>query len=346
MARVTVLMPVYNNAMHLRQALESVLGQSYRDFELLLFDDGSTDGSREAIKDVARRDARVRPHFSDANCGYTHWLNVGLKEAQGEFIARMDADDVAERSRFLKQVCFFDKNPNLVLLGSWVRWIDKKGRPVRIKRMPETDGPIRWTLALDNPFVHPSVMFRRSVVGRHGLRFDPSYQPTEDYRFWAELLKYGKGRNLREPLLRYRLHDKQISTTQRERQLANHDRTVEYIWREVLNLEDPGPDMRVALRKFAQGELLESIIQKVLLREFLDAYFYLLGKCWEMCDGPKELKKMRYDALGRLSRSIDKGSNWGFRASFFMELKRRDRGFAFFYIRRWIKRKLGFRSSA
>lgn len=218
---VTVLMSVHNDARYLPAAVESVLRQSLDDFELLILDDGSTDGSAEYLARLA--DPRVRVVRNERNLGLTRSLNRGLDLARGLFLARMDADDVAAPRRLERQVEFLDRHPNVGVVGSSRVLIDEDGAVVAHAPAAEDDVAIRWKCLLGNPLAHPAVMLRLHLLNAHKLRYDERYRTAQDYELWSRLLAVTKAHNLPEPLLHYRLRDG-VSRTRKGEQLANHDR--------------------------------------------------------------------------------------------------------------------------
>jgi glycosyltransferase involved in cell wall biosynthesis len=216
---VTVLMAVYNEAQLLPQAVESILGQTFGDFEFLVVDDGSTDGSWEYL--AALKDPRVRLLRNPRNFGLTCSLNRGLDAARGRYVARMDGDDVATPDRLAAQAAFLDTRPDVGVVGSARTLIDESGVAVAEGRAAEGDLAIRWKCLLGNPFAHPTVVMRASVLKEHGLRYN-EVRRAEDYDLWPRLLARAKGANLPQPLLRYRLRER--AAFDRSAQLASHDR--------------------------------------------------------------------------------------------------------------------------
>lgn len=205
--RISVLLPVYNGAAFLRTAIDSILGQTCADFELLILDDGSTDDSREIAASYA--DPRIRRVDNGQNLGLIATLNRGLELARGEFIARMDADDISLPRRLARQVAFLEGHPKVGLCGTWFERFSRRGSLT--VRMPEQHGPLRLFLLFDNPFLHSSIMLRRSLVERHGLRYDPAYPHSEDYELWARCAELTQLANLPDVLVRYRDHPANIS---------------------------------------------------------------------------------------------------------------------------------------
>jgi glycosyltransferase involved in cell wall biosynthesis len=219
---VTVLMAVHNDLRFLPDAVESICRQTFDDFNFVIVDDGSTDGSSDYLRRL--RDPRIYVLHNEQNVGLTASLNRGLAECGGErYVARMDADDISEPDRLARQVEFLDAHADVGIVGSSRRLIDEAGKEITIARAVETDLAIRWKCLLGNPFAHPTVMIRGSVLARHRLRYDESFRSAQDYELWTRILPHARGANLAEPLLRYRMRDG-ISRRHKAEQLANHDR--------------------------------------------------------------------------------------------------------------------------
>ncbi len=197
--RVTVLMPVYNAAPHLREAVDSILGQTFSDFEFLIIDDGSTDGSAAIIRSYP--DTRLRFIQNQRNLGLTATLNFGLDLAQGEYVARMDADDISLPERLAKQAAFLDASPSVGIAGVWA-WTFGDAR----FKIPHPAGAerIRAKLLFDSALVHPAVMMRRSALNAHNLRYR-ALGHFEDYELWQRAARVFPLANLPEYLFHYRV---------------------------------------------------------------------------------------------------------------------------------------------
>lgn len=197
--RVTVLMPVYNTAAYLREAVESILGQTFADFEFIAVDDGSTDGSVAVLEEYAAIDGRLRVIVNDRNHGIVYTLNRGLDAASGEFIARMDSDDIALPDRLERQIRVMVVDPSIAALGGAVSYIDERGHDLGVVRasVPDED------LLFGTPLLHPTVVMRRSALGP--LRYEERFRLAEDYHLWLRLAKVGRLAALPETVLRYRL---------------------------------------------------------------------------------------------------------------------------------------------
>ena len=200
---VTVLMSVYNGLPYLNQAIKSVLNQTFSDFEFLIIDDASTDGSRKALKEWANRDDRIRLVLHEENEGLGYSLNEGVKEAYGLWIARMDADDISLDERLEEQITYLREHPSIDVLGTWAVDIDSEGRRLRQRTYPvehEEIARLIWT----NPLIHPTVMFRKSAVQAVGS-YDSTVRKRQDYELWFRCLDAGLGfGNLPKVLLKYR----------------------------------------------------------------------------------------------------------------------------------------------
>ncbi|MCC7350011.1 MAG: glycosyltransferase [Phycisphaerales bacterium] len=218
---VSVLLCVHNDRAYLAPAVESILRQTMGDFEFIIIDDASTDGSADLL--AALMDHRIRLSRNPKNLGLTRSLNLGLNAARGRFIARMDADDLCEANRLALQVNFLNENPDVGLLGTSRIMMDESGRFIANAPACRDDLSIRFKCLLGNPFAHPSMMLRAETLIRHGLRYDESFQTAQDYELWVRMLAVTLGANLPQPLLHYRLRGG-ISKTRKPEQLGNHDR--------------------------------------------------------------------------------------------------------------------------
>jgi len=206
---VTVLMPVFNNSAHLRAAIDSVLAQTHREFELIIVDDGSKDSSPEII--AAYRDPRVRFERFERNRGLAAALNHGLQAASAPLIARQDADDLSRPDRLARQLQLFQERPDLVIAGSLARSMTEQGAIVGTVQRPLEALSIRWYAVVDNPFIHSSVMFRRAeamACGGYDVAFDPYAQ---DFELWWRLIQRGSVMNLADRLVDFRVNPGSIT---------------------------------------------------------------------------------------------------------------------------------------
>jgi glycosyltransferase involved in cell wall biosynthesis len=210
MCDISVIMPAYNSSMYIRAATESILSQEGVDLELLIIDDGSCDDTLSILRDVSRMDSRVRL-ISRANTGYVVALNEMLDLARGEFIARMDADDVSAPGRLAAQAAFLRANPDYVMVGGAVIEIDEWGRTIGTPSPVLGDAAIQSHLLKgQNPITHPAVMMRASAVRQVGP-YNPKWETTEDLDYWLRLGEIGRLENLPQVVLHYRIHPQSVS---------------------------------------------------------------------------------------------------------------------------------------
>jgi glycosyltransferase involved in cell wall biosynthesis len=211
---VTVIMAVYNGMPYLPEAMESILEQSFGDFEFLIVNDCSTDDTREVILSYA--DPRIRLIDNETNIRQTRSLNRGLQLAQGQLVARMDADDLSHAERIEKQVAFLRNEPGVAALGSNLRFIDEKGKPIGFWSFPERDLALRWMQLFYNPISNGAVMFRKAVIWDELGGFDSEVVISQDWELWGRLLQSHRIASLPEVLLDVRQHAEQETARAKE----------------------------------------------------------------------------------------------------------------------------------
>jgi hypothetical protein len=208
---VSVVMPVYNGERFLSAALDSILSQSFTDFELIVVDDSSTDTTAEILDRYASCDPRIQVHRQPRNSGVTEALNAGIRHSCGHLIARMDADDVSLPHRLETQVRFMEANPQVAVVGGWVRRIDAAGRPGRVHKYPTEPALLAWSMLFFNSLAHPTVMMRREAIDtRHA--YSTEYPKNEDYELFMRLSLSERLANIPEPLLLYRVWGGNVSS--------------------------------------------------------------------------------------------------------------------------------------
>ncbi len=208
MPKVSVIMPAYNAEKYIKEAIDSILNQTFKDFEFIIIDDGSTDGTKEIISSY--QESRIKLLENDKNLGLVGSLNKGLQIARGEYIARMDADDIALPERLEKQVDFLDKNQDIVLVGSWIDSFDEESKDHFIVEFASDPIIIKWLMVTKNQLAHASVVFRKEIIEREG-GYSNKYEHAEDYELWSRLLKNYKIANIPEVLLKHRIHGESVS---------------------------------------------------------------------------------------------------------------------------------------
>lgn len=216
--KLTVLMSVYNGERYLRDAVESVLHQTFTDFEFVIVDDGSQDGTWELLQDWAVRDPRIVLLRNEENLGLTKSLNKGLYLARGEYIARQDADDVSLSHRLEKQVAVLEERPDVVLVSANMDLMDADGRVWRRPRRAGSPGLVAWLLLFCNYLGgHSQVMFRRQTVLDLG-GYAEDRPCSQDYELWLRLAEVGKVVILPDVLLLYRTHGESVTSRRGEKQ--------------------------------------------------------------------------------------------------------------------------------
>ena len=217
MVTISVVMPVYNtNVPMLRRAVESILNQTFQDFELLIIDDGSTNDCAAYLD--ALNDPRVRILRNETNLGITKSLNIGFRAAQGKYIARMDSDDVSLPDRFEKQFAFMEQHPDVIVCGSKT---GKNGKePPVFPQAMESMEEYRVKMLFRNPGpVHPTAFFRREKLVQHKIEYNEQLIYAQDYDMWMRIIQYGNVCVLPEALLYRIMHSDQISNKHREQQI-------------------------------------------------------------------------------------------------------------------------------
>lgn len=211
MPKVTVLMAVYNGERFLREAIESILYQSYKDFEFLIINDGSTDNSRNII--LSYNDSRIRLIDNNKNLGLTQSLNIGLKLAEGKYIARQDADDISDPERIEKQVSYLENHQEVALLGSWYKEINEEGKIINKSKLPCDHTEICWYLWFFCPFVHSAVMLRKLMVIEKVGFYNESFVYAQDRELWFRICRVLPAANLDEYLIKLRINPHSMTAT-------------------------------------------------------------------------------------------------------------------------------------
>jgi len=211
---ISVVMPAYNQALFIREAIESVLHQTFADFELIIIDDGSTDGTAGIISELAARDSRIFVITNSQRSGVSVSLNHGLDRAAGKYIARMDADDISLPNRLQIEYDFMESHPEVFLIGAWVLKIDASGHEIGISKQPVESAQVAHRLTQTTCFWHPTIFFRQSE-----FRYREKMHHVEDYDLYLRMLTDHKIiQNIPQVVLKYRVHPGSISLTERGKQ--------------------------------------------------------------------------------------------------------------------------------
>ncbi|MFJ7729605.1 glycosyltransferase family 2 protein [Neobacillus sp. NPDC097160] len=233
MPEITVLMPVYNASEYIRETIDSVLNQTFKDFEFLIINDGSTDNSEEIIKTYS--DPRIRLVNNEKNMRLIATLNRGIDLAEGKYIARMDADDICLPTRLEKQYKVMEENPDIALCGTGIKMMGKKFFQPLVMTDPKQ---IRNVMRVFNVFFHPTIMFRKNILIENEYRYDPRYLHAEDYQLFQLMSEKHKLTNIDETLLLYRLSPGGISRVHNtEQQTMTYTITTEALKRIGINFD-------------------------------------------------------------------------------------------------------------
>lgn len=215
--KISVLMPVYNSEKYVATAIESILNQTFSDFEFIIINDGSTDNTAKIVQKYARRDSRIKFIDNQINQGLITILNQGLDLCTGEYIARMDGDDISRPERFKLQVDYMDAHPNVGVVGAWVSAFGTKQDIYKY-------APVIKLLDLlihGCRICHPTAMIRASVLHNNNIRYSKRYPCAEDFAFWMSIAHVSELHNLQTVLLDYRYHATNVSIVHHHQQIIS-----------------------------------------------------------------------------------------------------------------------------
>jgi glycosyltransferase involved in cell wall biosynthesis len=266
--KVSVIMAVYNSEKFLSEAIESILNQTFKDFEFIIIDDCSSDNSLDIIKNYAKQDKRIILIENKKNIGLTKSLNKGLKIAKGKYIARIDADDIALSERLEKQYNFLEKNPGIFLLGTGAYNIDENGNVKSIKKPLTNSDLIKKTLYYKNCIYHPTITF-----SNEGFLYREKFYYSQDYDFYLRMISEAKKlTNTPNLLIKYRMAPEAVSFSQRAKQRLFAEKAKEF-YRQRLKYGKDEYD------KFNPNEVLdidvEKSVKKIVLESEIKASFKL-----------------------------------------------------------------------
>jgi glycosyltransferase involved in cell wall biosynthesis len=220
---ISVVLPVYNGELYLREAIDSILAQTFKNFELIIINDGSTDATAEIV--LSYTDSRIVYIENEVNRKLVCSLNRGLSQSRGKYIARIDADDIAIPQRLQIQYDFMESHPEIGICGGSIESFNQTTQKKQRIDFASTDKEIRAFAFFQSPFNHPSAMIRKEILDRHQLKYPSDYYRAEDYALWIELLKYTEGANIPAVLMRYRKHEGS-ETTLADKQIAGRIQVV------------------------------------------------------------------------------------------------------------------------
>ncbi|MDR0682120.1 MAG: glycosyltransferase [Dysgonamonadaceae bacterium] len=215
---ISVILPVYNGEKYLCEAIDSILTQTFRQLELIIINNASTDSTREII--LQYQDPRITLVNNETNQGLIYSLNKGLSLCKGKYIARIDADDVALPNKLELQYKYMEAHPEIGICGNSMESFNNKTHYSQQVDFAVSDQKIRAFAFFQSPFNHPSVMLRKAVLDQHHLQYPKQYHNAEDYGLWIEILKYTQGHNIPAVLTRYRKHE-DSETAQDDKKIEN-----------------------------------------------------------------------------------------------------------------------------
>ncbi|WP_366184802.1 glycosyltransferase family 2 protein [Flavobacterium ovatum] len=266
---ISVVMPVYNCALYIEEAVNSILNQTFTDFELIIIDDASTDGTTDILKKYT--DPRIITLYKTLNQGVSSATNEGFRLANGKYIARMDADDIAVKERFEKQVRILEQNKKILVCSSWVQHFGKSSSLIKFK---ETHEEILSELLIQCSICMPASMFRREEL--EGYFYEENKHSGEDYDFWTKIAWKGEFYNIQEALLLYRVHDTQASKIYKPQQIVDDIQIQLSLLKKLAYDKDKYPDTLITKMRLLNATL--SIEDLVLFLEWIKELISLNDK--------------------------------------------------------------------
>lgn len=201
---VSVVLPCYNAENYITAAVNSMTDQTYRELEIIIIDDCSTDGSSEILRSLAAGDSRIKLLRNEINLKLVATLNKGISLATGKYILRMDADDISFPDRVEKQVRFMEKNPDIGISGTAILQFEEGEKDI-IMTLPSDDAVLKAKIFTSTIFFHPTVIIRRDILKTNNLEYNSSFHQAEDWGLWMEMVNKTRVGNIQEPLLKYRI---------------------------------------------------------------------------------------------------------------------------------------------
>ena len=276
MKKISIIMPVFNSKKFLKESLNSIIEQTYDNWELIAINDfGSDDGSLEILNYYADHDERIRVIQNTKRLGISESMNLGIKKATGDYIARMDADDISLPERFKVQVEFLESNPEIGMCGIQPTYFGTS----ELNWTVETDpGFIKHAVFFYSPCVHPTIMCRKELLMDNNILYNKNYKASEDFDLFARFSLVGNITNINDPsLFKYRLHSSNATNTQNTTGLINYSKTMKAMFKKALNLTftDEEIDLlnvHVGFKKYKERALLKKYIEfDLLLKRILVA---------------------------------------------------------------------------
>lgn len=262
--KVTILLPAYNAALYLRDSLDSIMRQAFKDFDVLLIDDGSMDDTSKIAIEYSNIDRRIKYYKNEKNIGLIKTLNKGLSLAKGEYIVRMDADDIMFDDRLYKQVKYMDSNPECFVCGGQMEYIG--GLTGMAPILPQKYEDLLYLSLINCPLYHPTTIIRNSAIKQFGLKYNDSYKHAEDYKFWSDIIfSYPNSiANIKDVVLFYRISNNQITAKYSDEQ----DLISKIVRRE--NVQHVLVPYGIKLPEVVNCEIIEKV-SSLIRKEHIDA---------------------------------------------------------------------------
>lgn len=262
--KVTILLPAYNAALYLRDSLDSIMRQAFKDFDVLLIDDGSMDDTSKIAIEYSNIDRRIKYYKNEKNIGLIKTLNKGLSLAKGEYIVRMDADDIMFDDRLYKQVKYMDSNPECFVCGGQMEYIG--GLTGMAPILPQKYEDLLYLSLINCPLYHPTTIIRNSAIKQFGLKYNDSYKHAEDYKFWSDIIFSHPNSiaNIKDVVLFYRISNNQITAKYSDEQ----DLISKIVKRE--NVQHVLVPYGIKLPEVVNCEIIEKV-SSLIRKEHIDA---------------------------------------------------------------------------
>lgn len=291
---VSIIIPFYNSEKYIKEAIESILVQTFEDFELILVNDFSKDNSLSVVKKYESIDSRIQI-INNANLkGIAGATNTGISVAKGKYIALMDSDDIAATSRIAKQVLFLNSHPRTGVVGTWMEEFEN-GK--NIWKLPISNRILRVTCLIHPPIANPTAMFRKSLLCKYNIKYDETYSSVQDYDFWLKLYKHTKFANIPIVLHYYRVRNSSVSNDNSYNEFNNHRKALSDFlteWNSQLTESDYKTLYEMKYPSFSfqykrQNKKIDNLISKIKLlnNEFkifnkndLDLFFKEKKRVW------------------------------------------------------------------
>ncbi|MGB1249201.1 MAG: glycosyltransferase family 2 protein [Candidatus Promineifilaceae bacterium] len=274
---ISVNMPVYNGEQYLSEAIESILAQTHTDFELVIVNDGSTDGTADILDSYTVQDRRIKVLHNETNRGVSATRNRALAASSAEFVAIMDADDTCDPTRLAKQLAYLQTHPDIGAVGTWSRYVNKNGEPLRERHSPHDPIEIKWSLLFSCTVLPASIMVRRHVIDNAGA-YPLGAPVAKDYALLLEINRTNKIAVIPEPLYFYRDVPTGLSNTYPQRQRDECITYQRYLFELMLNKQVARLTVENVVKSYYEREPLgDSAEIQAAFQLYYDLYRHLLA---------------------------------------------------------------------